>query len=509
MPDDVLSRMRSKESMPTALTKVVVLSLLWGMFFLEFQVLLFLSLAIVCLLFTLIFLNRFVMDKIGLLLVINYLYWIISGLVVGGINLGDMASIDFYHNEGRILLYYLPLFFFSVNICKREDTLFTVNVITWLAAALIISLFLWLPTHSAYLAKGKNFVGFLTHHTGMGIFAGLIGLFLIVYGRETRRYGMMSLGALTLLPAFASGSREAYVAILGGLGWYMIKYEKLKSIVISLLLLTAFISISPLIAEHAYERTEKLFTVETIESGLLQAESAEWEPGDEKEVDAEGTRNFLLRVLYWVYAVENIIQSPIVGIGWGRFNDVDVKMSGDSGLVHLGLKGKKILSVLTAHNSYLQVLAESGLVGLILMGLLWGSIYFRLRRAELQHPAASHLNAYFKACQVLVVFILFGALFGHGLGTPSHGIPLFAIIGIGISYHRTNSGRDAESIGSSEMKYACAVTAILFIAVFLYCHVLAPRSITALALTLTGICVLYFARGPAKKYALSPRGKQV
>ena len=92
----------------------------------------------------------------------------------------------------------------------------------------------------------------------------------------------------------------------------------------------------------------------------------------------------LRRIIYWTYALERFLQSPIIGIGWGRFNDPHLRMTGTKGFIYVASQGQRVFSPLQAHNSYLHLLCESGLLGLALLMSLWILLYLRLRKAALR-----------------------------------------------------------------------------------------------------------------------------
>ena len=82
-----------------------------------------------------------------------------------------------------------------------------------------------------------------------------------------------------------------------------------------------------------------------------------------------------------------------------------------------------------SYNSYLHLLAELGVTGLTLLLLVWLMIFRSLgiARKRLVGPGLTH--AYLFACQGLIVFVLVGALFDHGLGAPSLIIPVGIFVG--------------------------------------------------------------------------------
>jgi O-antigen ligase len=155
----------------------------------------------------------------------------------------------------------------------------------------------------------------------------------------------------------------------------------------------------------------------------------------------------------WVYAAKRFIQSPVFGIGFGRYNDFNLNLEGIKGVAYFALGGNQVINESTAHNTYLHVLAESGIVGLFLLMWFWRSIFLRLRRAENKYPSGSVMYSYFRVCQGVVLFVLAASMFGHWCAGPAVGIPAMTLIGAGLSYDRRSVSRKTkESLEENEQK---------------------------------------------------------
>jgi O-antigen ligase len=331
--------------------------------------------------------------------------------------------------------------FFSVYVAKKQDLNLIITINSWMAIGLFVLFLVWLHKPYSLISKGpsENLVGFTTHHTGMGLLAATVSILLIVYGRETKRNLLILMGLMSVIVVIASGSREALVAVAGAIGWYIIRNIRVKIVLWVFLVSVIMLVSAPYIAPHTYERTAKLFSIDLLEDLFKRAASIHWQPGNQKQQtteDPEQDTNMLTRILYWTYATERFLQSPIIGIGWGRFNDPHLRMTGTKGFVYVASQGERVFSPLQAHNSYLHLLCESGVLGLALMLSLWFSLFFRMRKAALRFSEQPSLRGYYVACQTLIVLILGAALTGHAVGAPTTGIPLFVIIGIGLSYQR-------------------------------------------------------------------------
>lgn len=98
--------------------------------------------------------------------------------------------------------------------------------------------------------------------------------------------------------------------------------------------------------------------------------------------------NIVTRLGLWMKAWHLFKLSPTIGVGFGRFNDFDFpaaaaghRLFGYPGVAALHTAGTPVYNDAHAHNSYLQFLAETGIIGLGLLLAFWLSLFRRLRRA--------------------------------------------------------------------------------------------------------------------------------
>lgn len=416
----------------------VIAALLWGVFLLELQVPLLLALALAAGGFIALLTTRWHIDHVGLLVLANFGLWLFSGLWIGGLAPTDLVSFSFINGEGRVFVAYIPLLLMAVAPVRELNLTSLFHHLQYLALASLALFSIWEVTHTPILAEGAsgNFVGFLTSHTGGGTFFGLFALLLILIGYESRRTKMHLLGWLMMLPLLASASREALLAFLVAGVWYLIQLRKWRVMLLSSVLAFSVVIIMPLVAPHTWARTSGLFTWSLVENVIETAKTTHWVPGEE-EVELVGReQNILTRVAFYSYALQRFAESPLLGIGWGRYNDPNIRQEGIPGLYYPAVDGTRSLSVGNAHNSYIHTLCENGLVGLGLLLWLWFGIYWRLRRAARRYAAFKDAHSLFRAAQGVVIFSLVAALPGHALAAPSLVLPATAVLGVALAYQR-------------------------------------------------------------------------
>jgi len=431
-------------------TEVVTVLILWGMFLVSLVLPLALGLFFLATGALFMVLNRARLDKVTLILLLNISYWLFSGLLVGSISPRDLLSPQFFNGDGRILIGYSPLLLFGAAAIQWSNVDLLVKTLFHIALAALFFFAVWFVTGASFLSEGMagNYVGFMTSHTGGGTFFGALAVFLILFGHLAKNRIIQITGWLMLIPMLAASSRSSILAFLAVSGWYIVKMRNPRVIAggaLALILVTASI---PVLFPHTWNRTLVLFDPALVTSLVEQIEaSEEFEPtirseNEDRDWNLVGPQhNVLARVMFWSYAVRRFIQSPIFGIGFGRYNDGSLELSGIDGFVYMAFGGQKRLGAGSAHNSYLHILCESGLLGLALLLWLWSSIYFRLQAGSREFQNWRDMHALMVASQGLVVFGLFAALAGHALAAPSLMLMIATVVGVALAAQRSFGAR--------------------------------------------------------------------
>ena len=124
--------------------------------------------------------------------------------------------------------------------------------------------------------------------------------------------------------------------------------------------------------------------------------------------------NVLSRFWYWGIAIGLWLKNPIFGIGSFRYNDIQISYSGWHGVAEFATSGIDNSKVVEgAHNQFLGILAENGLVGLALFFVVWFGLY-RLAARAWTKPRPIRESA----CQ-LVTFAFATSLTGNTMNSPA------------------------------------------------------------------------------------------
>lgn len=438
------------------LVLVTVFCFIWGIFALKVPVLLAFGLLLGAGLFFAGLFKRGSIDIIGGLILINIAYWLTSGFLVGSITPITMLSTGFTNGDGRGLIAWAPMLALSVVSVGIYQLDKTARIMIWVGVASILLYLFWIVTGASYLAGTAHpdeYHGLLTSHTGSGTFFGAVVTFLCLYGYEKRQRWLVLLGLLVLGPVISSASREALAGLIAMTVWYLaIRNPKPRIFVGGIVLMIVTVLALPHINQKIYDSTVGLMTFEFLDSMIDQAEvtaHSDWQPGDwnmDENSDTyieQGDSNIMTRIILWTYAVGRFLDSPWLGMGWGRYNDRDITCFAVPYLGAFAAEGEAVLAPASAHNSYLHFASEIGLVGLLLFLPVLGMIYWRAKRAARVFSVVPEVRAYFVACQGLVIYVMACALTGHALVAPSVMVPTTTLLGVGMAYVRCNLKRPA------------------------------------------------------------------
>jgi O-antigen ligase len=375
------------------------------------------------------------------------LYFLFFVSSVALYDISSLANLDFYRRDGNTLVSFAPLltlFLARDSQGLRWNSESIVKNFLFFAAAINIPLFAWWlysqqNLHPEYLVIEDDYfhsLFFATNAAG-GFFAVVLCFCAAAWlsgksgAQKVLNFGLLALFTVLL---FATGSRGSLVGAVGAFVLFFIfkkyrhQFYKVTSLGIAASLLLTSFSLLTLTPQQVAKLDEDLFYDTLRFDSDVSSKEANW----------------LLRVqVIWPRALSLFLESPVVGIGVGGYDDRPVELDTlIPGLLAINRPQTFLHTDAHAHNSFLHIMAESGLVGLVLFLVLLSNILKEVLT----------VNSKFLQNGLLLSFwtLTFASLSEHRWVSPSNSLPFFLILFIALSFGNTTSGREGDSAEPTE-----------------------------------------------------------
>jgi len=291
------------------------------------------------------------------------------------------------------------------------------SIVVWTSIAAVVGLGMY------YLQLSRTVSGFRGDRNAFAIYANLGLVCTYVLYQISKGHARVLL--LALLPILLFGealtfSRAGVLAMMCALilVWYRIAQARRVGVLIA----TAgiLVAVVMLLPDAFWNRVNTIV------------------PSVEERAETFGTR-----ISLWEIALEMVRDRPLTGVGIGNFAPASVHYA----------HGKLLVRRLAAHNAYLSVAAETGLVGFALFLLLhwfaWRSILRAMRAGALMQTP--HLRMVAVAAEGCLLAIMVA-----GLSVASEGLKyLWFYFGLAVSL-----GRIATRVGVPQLESAASVTVV-------------------------------------------------
>jgi O-antigen ligase len=384
-----------------------------------------------------------------------YLYWIASYICTGA-PISNLFAFDFLRFDGALLIAYLPLLLVADT---RLDPLFVrrtlglflnmMSIVALLGLAEFIDSTVapfglsQLPEslqliHNAALSAGI-FHGFFRAHNAAGAIYSIAALISFALLARAKNPSLLSWPAFWLatnvIGIVLTQSRTAYVAFLATL---VIMFGRQRKF-----LKTSLKYAAPILLPLLY-----LLLVQPAVNHRAQEVSDLEDP------------NIVTRFVYYQRAIDDFSMSPVVGTGFGRFNDQLKIYSGVPHLVYFATGGSSVDDDSHAHNSYLHFLAEGGIVGLALMLGVWVTTFRWVGRQKHIFEEGSFGCCFAQGIQACIVLEFFMSFTEHMMGTAVSALTIFTFVGLFLNLvgwkYRVAAVIDSNEIRTGELALGSA-----------------------------------------------------
>ncbi len=299
--------------------------------------------------------------KIELYLLLLYIYVIGSTLIY---NPSSFLEFDFYRKDGNFIISYLILLvfiFLPLNI--------DIDIDKWLKRAFVIFsiasfvAFLIMPKEVPEEGGATVHHFFFLSHNAAGGFYSVIGAMALGIYLHSKNKLYLFYAIMFIFFLYMTNSRGSILAIMAAFGYSLIKFKK------PFLVFTIFLLIQFFIVQETYPTW--------VSMGKIMSENANYTVSSAAQgIDFQRVGTFIDRLYYlWPRAFDNFIHSPLLGLGFGSYDDLYYRYS--DVIPHLlAIKEGAMVrhSEAHAHNSTFTILAELGVVGYLLFILLFNEI---------------------------------------------------------------------------------------------------------------------------------------
>ncbi|HVO16670.1 MAG TPA: O-antigen ligase family protein [Alphaproteobacteria bacterium] len=336
-------------------------------------------------------------------------------------------DFEFYRRDGNFFVTMTPLLFLS-------STVFFVDLERTMRWFVYISTFANLCVLGTWVATGRalfrtfymlesitpiyHFL-FIAHNAAGGFLA-ILSAYSVAMLFERRNMLTAGIAAVNLAGLFLTSSRGSMLGLAAAI-FLVVFAGKLGDKVYRLVI--PALALNLLIVLYIYSNSDINYIIYT--QTLLTKVVATLDPSVAGYLDD----NASIRLeTSWPLALHAFLQSPILGIGFGAYDDLPWKLWGWPGVFAFNAPEQFVHSDAHAHHTYLHVMAEMGAVGLVL--LLWA--LHRLNEFTKTIDSPMVRRALLLGFWVNVV----SSFTEHRLFTPSQMLPY--VIMLGLAFAQSN-----------------------------------------------------------------------
>ncbi len=350
---------------------------------------------------------------------------------------GSFGEFRFYRYDANVLVAFSGFLGLAALRLAVDVRGVVRSTVYWAAAvnALFLAHYL-LVGYSFHRPGGGVYFFLFESHNGAGGYLAVLSSLGAGYWLVTRQRWMAVATLVHLAGLWLTDSRGSILGLAAALAFTLVRFLRgwlVPSVLVFHVLLIALIVRSTDVTTYYVPEEDSGELLRTVQAPGLRADTV------------------LDRFYYiWPRAVYLFFQSPVFGAGFGSFNDLPYDLHGIPHVVMWNQLGTALRTLNDghAHESYLHVLAETGIVGLVLMLIFLEA----LRRSVLKlSDPALRLGLHIGVC-----YAAFSSCSEHRFTTPAQAMPLMTIVGLAMAAERGAGGRERQAAGAGWKRHPAA-----------------------------------------------------
>ncbi|NGX30867.1 MAG: hypothetical protein K940chlam8_00221 [Chlamydiae bacterium] len=365
--------------------------------FVNLSVLFFLNIFLV---FFILMRSNMILNKLHVALYGLLLYFLLHTLVYSP---SALLNYEFYRRDGNVFISFLPFLIYSGLYFEFSVEKLVRAFLGFVAIVNGVTLFLYL-TH-LYRPHPEYFMLFFAHNAAGGFLSIVSALALGLFWQSRKPMDLILFVSL-LSGLYFTQSRGSLLGFVLACGLVIVLREKhIKKVLFGVFLLHVVLLF------YTYPIWQRLGEKYPVEEGQMSLNSI------------NRAHTFVDRGLFlWPRAFDLFLKSPILGTGFGSYNDVPHHLKGKEHILMLNQPEKYFFDDSHAHHSFLHVLAETGLLGFMLLSLFL--LYLRRWILTVENSGIQ--------MGLLLCFWsnFFSSCTEHRLFTPSQILPFALICGL-------------------------------------------------------------------------------
>ena len=349
-----------------------------------------------------------------------YLLSIVSGIIIQP---AQFLSFEFYRRDGNLFISFTPL----LILCLCNIKFDVWKTVAFFVLISTVADFAGIVFHLIKRSTSEYFMWFTAHNAAGGFLSIIcIATIFVILHYFKNGFAVLLFSAcfiINFVGLYLTKSRGSFLTfILAILIFILMKKIKRIDIIIFTVIFVIFF-------------TMELYVVEVMGESAIES-ATQYEIPEEFQNDKFFSNVLSLFIMrshtvvdrifcIWSKAIYLFLKSPIIGVGFGGYNDVEYNLIGIENVIMINASEQVASNSSHAHNTFFHVLAEQGIIGFILLLVM----IFQMKKTILKEKDEK-LRA---MLLIMFLYAIGSSFFEHRFFTPAQMIPFLLILGMTIS----------------------------------------------------------------------------